>query len=367
MSDEWNPIKNWANQLPNWLEGFKEKAQEIKESLWVKSKSWTFGWLKPEQVPGTIQDQDLSEGKDYVEIYMTSLKIPNQAIMTRRYFGTVHSFTSLPSLSPSAVGGQAAFNVVTTPSLLQNVDSQNLSNVVQADIPLLGPVPYQGGNITVEAGVFSVLAEDLILPFLKVVEDVSKAASISIVSQAIPFIQPIEEAIYHLIGAGSGNKLEIGIKTTLKKSGYLVVVGTSADEKFLSSLRLKADGRLYVNDKEIEYAYMVLAVKSSKNRNLSGIPEVLKAFQELQTGIRGVAQKEAIMSFYNTFTRTTYGCADLLPEDAEIINTQIYKRWVEPALRNIKDSTVTVDTVSETDLESMQAIEEINLLLKDKS
>jgi len=321
----------------SWLDGWREQIARLKNSLMVPSKSWTHGWLKPDQLPDGFQGRDLDPGKDYVEIRLRSMRIPFERKLSRRYYGAVHSFISLDSLSGS---GEAVFSVVTTPSSLQNVDPENVSNVIQYDVPLLGPVPYQGGSIRVEAGVFSVLEQDLIVPFLKVIEDISRTAGVSIVSQAMPFVQPIQSAIYSLIGASPSNKLEIGIKMQVDHEGYLVALGDSSSGATLSKLRLEGDGRLFNGkDEIIKHPYMVLTVKASKNREgIARVPDVLKAMQELVTAIRNARTKASILESYDNFARVTRSCLDLLPADAELIVKNTYEERVKSALERVQET-----------------------------
>jgi hypothetical protein len=319
--------------------------------------------LAASQVPNNFEGRTLVPRKDYVEIRLKSMRIPFEKIGSRRYYGTVHSFITLNSL----VGqGEAAFNVVTTPNALQKVDSNNLNNAIQTDIPLLGPVPYLGGDIKVEAGVFSVLAQDLIAPFLRIVESISNTAGVNIVNQALPFVQPIENAVYQLIGASEGNKLEIGIKTPVRSEGYLVVIADGA--AVVSKLSLGGDGRLYNGSSEVSAAYMVLSIKAIKNRDdYTKIPEVLKALQELLAGIR-VGSKEAINQFYGTFARTTRGSPDLLPADAEVIIQQVYEERVKPALEAADARLFTKEMKIRSDEEdAAYLLRKIDAVIKQKS
>ena len=314
----------------SWIDNLQEHIQEIKDALWSKSSSFTCGFLKPSQVEvikNKIQERDFIPRKNYVEIRLESMRAPFKRVIGREYYGTVHSFITLNSLAGS---GQAKFDVVTTPGALQKVDPQNIKNVIVRNIPLLGTVPYRGGDVNIEAGVFSVMEKDLIAPFLKVVQSISETAGVSVVGQAMPFIQPIENAIYQLLGA-SETKLEIGIKEPVNREGYLVAVANS-EKDFLPSLKLKDDGKLYKGTDEVKDPYMVLTVRTTKNReDYSIIPEILKALQELYAGIR-TGTEESINQFFEAFSLVTRGCLDLLPEDAEKIINQTYDEIVKPAL-----------------------------------
>lgn len=322
--------------LEGWRESWRNAAGEIKNALWKPVKSWTLGWLEPNQLPDNFKGRNLEERKDYVEIRLKSMRIPYESVGARRFYGTVHSFISLDTLT----SGRATFNVVTTPSQLQNVDARNLNNVIPSDLLLLGPVPYQGGDISIEAGVFSVLSDNLIAPFLKVIEDVSKTAGVSIVSQAIPFVQPIENAIYHLINYDQSNKLEIGISMPLMggsvKEGYLVAVGASPDADFLSTLKLQSDGRLFAGKEEIKkIPYMVLTVRAKKRRISYTIPDIKTALANLITAL-GKGEKDIILKYFADFKNVVYGSPDLLPEDADMIIDETFKERVKPVLDRLE-------------------------------
>lgn len=348
--------------MGDWLDGFKNQVEELKQHFWVRSQTWTYGMLTPQQVPGNVQGRPLTPRKDYVEIRLKSMRIPFERIGTRQYYGTVYSFITLNSLAGQ---GDAAFNVVTTPSALQKVDPVNLKNAIQTDIPLLGPVPYFGGDVKVEAGVFSVMAQDLIAPFLRIVESISETAGVNIVTQALPFVQPIENAVYQLIGASESNKLEIGIKTPIREEGYLAVVADSTVT--LSKLTLGPDGKLYNGANEVSAAYMVLSIKAFKNRDdYTKIPEVLKALQELLSGIR-LNSKSAINQFFETFASTTRGSPDLLPQDAEEIIRQVYEERVKPALAAAGARSYTKEMRIRSDAEdAIYLLKKIDTSIKEK-
>ncbi len=355
--------------MSDWLKGFRQWIEKKKEALWSPSRSWTHGWLDPKQTPEQFEGRQLDARKDYVEIRLRSMRIPFKRIGTKKYYGAVHSFISLSSVSDI---GKASFNVITTPTSLQKVDPKNVSNVIQEDIPLLGPVPYQGGDIEVEAGVFSILENDLITPFLKVAEDISKTASIDVVSQAIPFVQPLQNAIYSLVGASDSNKLEIGLKMSLKREGYLVVVGDGRTGD-LSTLKLHKDGRLYTGTEEIaKCPYMVLTIKALKNRRtITTIPDLLKATNNLLAALR-TWKEETILEFYNAFEKVAFSSPDLLPDDAKIITEQTYEERVKPVLDQIrgrgKGKGKVLGITAKADVkETMKLLNQIDISLKKRA
>jgi hypothetical protein len=336
MSDIETDMAAWSKSLGDmtrkWTEDVEKNSQKIKDLLWRRAKDFTFGWLplsEVKKIDPTWSPKELVPEGSYVEIRMKSLHIPYQAIMIQTYFGTVHSFISLPSLS----GGRAKFSLVTTPTDLQNVNAQGLSRVRQADIPLLGNVPYRGGDINIEMGLFSVVASDLLAPFLKIVENISNTAGVSVINQAIPFVQPIESAIYHLLGYSNGNKLEVGIKTSLCKEGYLVIVAEEETDDFFSSLSLRPNWKLFRGGEELKCAYLVLTVKARPDRpNWMEIPDVYKAYDTLRTILKTTNQKDTIMKAFETFKKEALFSPELLKSDARVLVERIQKTEVEPTI-----------------------------------
>jgi hypothetical protein len=358
-------FKKWGQDLSDDL---KKETERIKEELWLRFSSMSFDWLDQSRVENHEQTwvpkNDLASDQCYVEIKVKTMHIPYQRVFTKRFFGAVHSFISLNSNNVN-LGGKASFNSVTTPALLQNVDPKNMDKVVQSDVRVLGPVPFRDDVIDIEVGVFSVQEDDLLAPFLKIVEEMSNTAGVSIVSKALPFVSPIENAIYNLIGYSQNNKLEVGLKTNLRREGYLVVVGSENCD--FSKLYLKNDGKLvkkvsvHADEQPLQEAYMVLTVKSVSHRsNWREIPELLKAFNDLLVLIKS-GNKESVKDFFERFKKDFKYSSELIIDDSDQIIAEISKKYVEPALQApelkiVKTKPQSIDLAS-----SMKALEKIKL------
>jgi hypothetical protein len=85
-------------------------------------------------------------------------------------------------------------------------------------------VPYRGGDVKLEAGLFSVKEADLAAPFLEVLDDLSSAAGTSVIG-ALPFAGPLVKAFDMLVAAPDAVQLEIGVSNTMP-AGDLRAGGT---------------------------------------------------------------------------------------------------------------------------------------------
>lgn len=307
----------------------------------------TAGLLETDQTPDKLQPTTIEAEKSYINIVLRSMRIRNVRVGLKKFYGVVNSFIKLPALETE----DASFNVVTIPSQLKNIDSAKLDLVIQMDQRLLGPVPYRGGDVHIELGLFSVKTVDLVDVYLGLLGEIADAAGVSYIRQAVPFVKPIDKGIQMLLGAGATTNLEVGLKRDAfePKTGHYVVTNAPKTEIKLSELALDKDYQPVLKDgKEFKkYSYMVFTIYTTPDRkDWYDIPEIGIAHQNLRAAIR-TAKKEAISEFYETFKRTTLTSPDLLLEDASDIAKKVYKLQVEPWLKPAEEVSKE-DKIKET-------------------
>jgi len=327
--------------------------QAIKNRIWAPAKSWVFQPLGANQVPNSYGTKPIKPDKAYVTILLRCMRIVHSRVGAKEFYGAVHCYVSLASFA--AESGTAEFNVVTTPSQLQKVSDTNLNCVIQIDEPMAGPVPYRGGGIDIEMGLFSVMCANYVDEFLKVLVDLTSAAKASYISQAVPFVKPIDNAIHLLLGANNNNKLEVGLKmhlseSKLSESGCYAVIGASVQQLraagiSLSGIKLDQNYQLLTqNDNPLDkYPYMIFSVESDPNRNdWCRIPEVLKAYNKFLGAIRDGNSPDMIKQIFDVFRRTARTSPDLISDDFEGIIAQVEKTQLNPALGVVKEQRANV-------------------------
>src|SRR5262249_565077 len=116
------------------------------KNSWIeKSKHWPF---KPFQQGKPF----ITENPVYISACLRSMRLVNVRQGGKRFYGVIHSYISVPQRS----GTKAELYVITTPNQLKNQDAKGLNKVLTQSQQLLGPIPYYGGNIEVEIGLFSI-------------------------------------------------------------------------------------------------------------------------------------------------------------------------------------------------------------------
>ena len=173
-------------------------------------------------------------------MYVKSARIVNVRQGLTKFYGVVNSSMAVPHLS----GASAEFNVITTPAFLKNVDAAHIDRVIQLDQRLLGPIPYRGGQLTLEIGLFSIKAVDLAAPYLEVLETMSKQAGVAFINAALPFAEPLKTGINLLVGGGDSSPLEIGVAASAwtPETGYFVVMRAPKGSVPVKDLRVDPGG-----------------------------------------------------------------------------------------------------------------------------
>ena len=228
-----------------------------------RADDWTYFELAGNQVPTGIEHESIEPDTAYVTLTLRSLRIVDVRKGLKRFYGTVHSWASVSHRDQ----GRAEFQVLTTPSELKDADSTHLDRVISMERPLLGPTPYRGGGLDLELGLFSVVSADLAGPFLNVLESMSKAAGVTFVSTALPFVGPLTEGIALLIGSSGESILEIGIaKQWEPTTGYYAIIRVPRGTLQESAVRVGDDQRL-VNehgDAIADYPYVVFSIEATR-------------------------------------------------------------------------------------------------------
>lgn len=296
-------------------------------ALRTRANSWTFGSLEQDQVPDALPRAPVEPDRFYLSGFLRSMWITDVRAGVSRLYGTVHSHVSLPHVA----GGTADFQIVVTPPDLRDVDPAAANRFVTRNIRLFGPVPYRGGDLSVELGLFSVKAGDFVGPFVDLLESISGAAGVALVEAAKAVAEPARRGFDLLLGTEGEAILEIGLATTFARpeTGYFVVMRKGRDEVDLRTLRVAEDYRLVDRDGKavVDVPYAVLAVEAAAARDdWFQIPQLAEAYGALKDDVRR-AKLDTVKESLAAFKRTVLTSPDLLMSDAvrlvERVTTEI--------------------------------------------
>lgn len=249
---------------------------------------------------------------------MRSLRICDVRKGLKRFSGAVHSFIELPHLG----SGSAAFHTFTVPEQLKAVDAEHLDRIIISSQRLLGPVPYRGGGINIDMGLFSVETDDILNAYLGVLTDIANAAGVGYVKAAQPFVKPIEDGVQRLLDASGSIILEIGLSKNLDtpRIGSYVIMRAPSEQLRTVELTHDSEFKLWRGDGgSLDFPYFTFEITASPHRdNWFEIDDLRRAYSTLQDVVRSGNLKGARDQFA-VFRNATLTSPDLLFPDAQAI------------------------------------------------
>jgi len=274
--------------------------------LWrTEAKNWAFGHIG--------STTPIMPHKQYVSVMLRQLRIVNARVGFSRFYGAVEFFGSLPHLS----GTSAEFASMISPSKLQDVSRKNRGNFAISDQRLLGPVPYVGGDLEIEIGLFTIKSQDLLMPYLELLGELSKSAGVAYFSVVAPYVSAIKHGAAALIRAEGSSSLEIGASVTFApaQAGTFFAARISSAERDLT--KFTTDGNNYLLDEQGHHLdaipYLIFSVTQSGIRDdWHQIPAISTAYNKLINTVREQKSLKEVRSHLEHFRRVVLTNPDIL-------------------------------------------------------
>ena len=98
----------------------------------------------------------------YVELYVESCRLAEARRFATRFNAVVYSFVSLSRDGEA----NAQLAAVSKPEKLTELDKNSLDKVITVSKKMMGAVPWRGGSLGLEIGLFSIKAGNVLTPVL---------------------------------------------------------------------------------------------------------------------------------------------------------------------------------------------------------
>jgi hypothetical protein len=262
--------------------------------------------------------------KCYVELYVESLRLERARRFATRFNGVVYSFTSLPREGDT----KAQFAAVSKPEKLTELDKNSLDRVITVSKQMMAPVAWRGGPLSLEIGLFSVKAGNLLTPILEYVTKVSSAAGVSFVGAVKPFLPLIAQGMDLIAGQQDDTELEVALDTDAALTVSAMAAIIDAPKNSIDPKKLSIDPndhKLLLDGRPLDRGYCVFSLRRTLQKADYGeIPELKERYAALQAAIRSNKKKDAedAMAAFRLVTLTS---PDLITSDA----TELVRRAEE--------------------------------------
>lgn len=261
-----------------------------------------------------IAGKPIAADECYVEIYVESLRLKKARKFATSFHGVVYSFARLAQ----EAGEDAQLAAISKPDELAKMDPANLDRVITMSTQMMGAVPWRGGPLRLELGLFCVKSGNLLSPLLDYVTRVSSIGGISYIGQVKPFLPLITEGMDLIAGQSQDVTLEVAVHTsmTLQASRLCAVIAVPKNGVTAANLSLDpSDRKLLLNGQPLKEAYCVFSIRCTDQKaDYGAIPEIRTAWAALKTGILSADVKQADTAM-QAFRRTVLVSADLITRD----------------------------------------------------
>lgn len=308
-------------------------AVSLWDRIWrSEAESWLFGRIGEGAAP------PIDPNRVYISIMLRSMRMVNSRVGFSRLYGAVQSYTRLAHIYE----GTVEFTAVTTPSELKNVEKRDLNRFAIGDRRLLGPVPYRGGDVEFEIGLFAIKSQDLLAPFLALLQNLSQAAGVGVFSVASPYIASLRMGVELLTRPEGSASLEIGLSTTFTAPAAGTYFVARLPRQDHNPLKFSVNDGNQLIDERGEYVtdapYIVFSIDTESVRSdWFTIPNISDTYKQLGRAVSEGASYDSINSHKEHLFRTLYTSPDILPQHAKQISAEVSEQ-LALTLRAVKTS-----------------------------
>ncbi|MGO8455295.1 hypothetical protein ACC779_36250 [Rhizobium ruizarguesonis] len=281
-----------------------------------KTTDWTFVDRLPDPGLADVPLVSIKPDEAYIEIFVESMRLKQARRFGTGFHGLVYLFARL-----SQEGAEDAdLAAVSKPAKLAELDASNLDRVITVSDRMMGAVPWRGGSLALELGLFSVKKGNLLSPLLDYVARVSEVGGISFIGQVKPFLPLITQGMDLIAGQTQDAAIEVAIDTTLtlNESRLCAIVGMPKGSLGDAKLTLDpSDRKLLCDGRPLEEAYCVFSIRGTDQKaDYGAIPELKASWAELRSAIQSNDRTRADNSL-GAFSRAVLVSPDLINRDKE--------------------------------------------------
>jgi hypothetical protein len=281
-----------------------------------------------------IDDEHVAEGgtgqafefdEAYFTVRLKEVFLRRIRLLWRKSYPVLHGFTEYAGKEDHAIAG---------PGHLQELGDANLDRVITLNYRLAGPTAYQGGDVSILVGLYSVPGQDAAKALISTISTLASFGGPQF-GEAAQIAGLVKDGVDKILGLGD-TKLQLGVRDSFfpggnpLRAGYHVGIAAPAAQINVPALWLK-QGRLVTGADPIasrpyeQHDYMVLSIEHSDRRDdwplLPGLNEFNAKFGAIMADSRLDANEKGkrLNNLWPTFTQALKDSKFLIRPDRERI------------------------------------------------
>ena len=159
------------------------------------------------------EDRVLRAQKDYLRLVLAEMHLKESKTWFSKWYPVVHALVRFQ------FGGKTVeIPRVAGTSQIADLEKQDLSQRVALNYPLTTSMPFNGGDVEIEAGLLAMEGSNALKSLLKVLGDFSKLLAAPQLSAALAVAGPLASGVQDLLSGGNG-RLELGLHQSFSNQG----------------------------------------------------------------------------------------------------------------------------------------------------
>jgi hypothetical protein len=255
--------------------------------------------------PDGATSRQIAKDKEYFTVSVRTMRLNKTRRGFSRYYATVYGqFEFLHK------GEETEFATVTDPSKFGEIDARNVDRIAHFNQRLFGPIPYKGGLIGVDIGLFAIKSADLAEPYMNLLAEVSKDTLVPSIAAALPFANIIRNGIDTFAGGKYDSVLEVGYKSEWEqpRTGYYVIFREKNDKypkQVLKIIDAGVPGDVVLAERSgrelMDISYTIVSVTASERHDYwTLLPEIKDTYLEMYKQLaqdKEAEARETLVSF----------------------------------------------------------------------
>ncbi|WP_409186559.1 hypothetical protein F9C11_20940 [Amycolatopsis sp. VS8301801F10] len=285
----------------------------------VKSRAepWVFLELEAAHALPELPRGPVVVDEHYLHIRLQAMRLPFQRRWTSTYHASLNSYVRLEHGGPPP----GEFLLTTSPAQLRSIGAGDRRRIAMGPTRLAGPVPYPGGGLELEIGLFAVKDRDLAGPYLDFLQSLGETAGVSYVGAAVHLIRPLQQGLAGLLGLAD-TTLEAGAARTIDpvRTGVFAVLAITRDQLGERRPRLVDDTLCWSDSTPVDdIAYVIFSIETSIHRtDWRTVPGLAEAYTDLAAAVRDDRYPD-VAERLSRLRRTAVLSPDLTSPDADTI------------------------------------------------
>jgi hypothetical protein len=351
------------------LEIFRNNAPK---KTWVR--------IPDDRVVGSPSGAVIEPDDAYFVVRMSEMYLQRTRKLWQKYYPLLHGFTKYQGEETHSLAG---------PGQLRDISDANLDRIAGFNYRLAGPTPFQGDDVDVLVGLYSVPGGDAAKALVDTLATLAAIPALGLggVDQVVVAVKTGVERILGL----TETRLELGVRDSFfsgnpLKAGYHVGIDAEPTEVDLSRLwfdrgRLVTGARLETAVPYADHDYMIIEVERRETRNdWRGFPEFAPFEAKIASvisdaGLTQDQKKERLNRTWVDFRQAINSSRNLISRDREQVAASVSKKirdeFAAPDLLESAESKPSkfdfLDVPDALDRQDGSAVREARELLKDRA